>query len=248
MQKIDVVVLTKNSEYMLCKCLNSIYKNVPVKKLIVIDGYSEDKTLKIIANFHRKYRNINVVSEKGSRARAREVGISKVKTEWFLFVDSDVILSYNWYENAKLYVTKDVGAIWGVNIDVIPRLNSRIFLKLQRLVAKQCFHLRGGTHDTLIRKSSVADIKIPEKLHTYEDAYLIKRIKKKGYKAVVGKNIFCLHLKPAKNWELKNAIASAVLEVKCGLIYSKNFLYSIYYPFFMMFWFLQFTLENFKKS
>jgi glycosyltransferase involved in cell wall biosynthesis len=49
---IDVVILTKNSEHLLEKCLNSLYKNVPVKRLIVVDGFSEDKTLDILERYN----------------------------------------------------------------------------------------------------------------------------------------------------------------------------------------------------
>ena len=38
-------MLTKNSGHLLSESLTSIYENVPVKNLIVIDGYSTDKTL-----------------------------------------------------------------------------------------------------------------------------------------------------------------------------------------------------------
>jgi glycosyltransferase involved in cell wall biosynthesis len=38
MEPIDVIVLTKNSEHLLDKCITSIYENVLVKNLIVIDG------------------------------------------------------------------------------------------------------------------------------------------------------------------------------------------------------------------
>ncbi len=48
MDPIDVVMLTKNSEHILNKCLTSIYENVPVKRLIVVDGSSTDSTLKIM--------------------------------------------------------------------------------------------------------------------------------------------------------------------------------------------------------
>lgn len=54
------------------------------------------------------------------------------------------------------------------------------------LVAREWFNLRGGMHDTLIRRELVKDIKIPEQLHAYEDAYIVNQIKKKGYKVVIG--------------------------------------------------------------
>jgi glycosyltransferase involved in cell wall biosynthesis len=246
MHAIDVVMLTKNSEHLLERCLTSIYQNVPVNNLIVVDGFSTDGTLKIADKFKSRYGKVTVLSVNGSRARARERGIAEVTTDWFMFADSDVVLSKNWFQNAQKSIQADVGAVWGVNIDVIPNLNDKRVLKLQELVATECFHLRGGTHDTLVRRDLVADVRIPEELHTYEDAFILKWIKAKGYRAVVGKDIYCLHFKPPTNWSIKNAVSGAILELKCGLIYSKNFSYAVYYPFFAFYWFLQIALENLR--
>jgi glycosyltransferase involved in cell wall biosynthesis len=246
MQSIDVVMLTKNSEHLLGKCLASIYHNVPVNNLIVVDGFSTDRTLKIVAATNEQYGNVKVLNVNGSRAKAREKGIAQVTTEWFMFADSDVILSKDWYRKAQKNIQSDVGAVWGVNIDVIPNLSDKRVLKLQTIVASECFNLRGGTHDTLVRRDLVADIKIPEQLHTYEDAYIMNWIKDKGYKAVVGEDIYCMHYKPPANWSLQNAVNGAIQELKCGLIYSKNFSYVVYYPFFMFYWFLQIALQNMK--
>jgi glycosyltransferase involved in cell wall biosynthesis len=247
MQTIDVVMLTKNSDHLLEKCLESIYRNVPVNRLIVVDGFSTDNTFEILNEAKRRYGNVTILSMNGSRARARERGIAEVKTNWFLFADSDVVLSKNWFIKAQENIRDDVGAIWGVNIDVISDMKDKRVVKLQTLVAAECFNLRGGTHDTLIRRDLVADIKIPEKLHTYEDAYIINWIKAKGYKAIVGKDIYCLHYKPPANWSPSNAVSGAILELKCGLIYSKNFKNMIYYPFFTFYWFLQIGLQSAKQ-
>ncbi|MCW4017972.1 MAG: hypothetical protein NWF00_04750 [Candidatus Bathyarchaeota archaeon] len=56
-----------------------------------------------------------------------------------------------------------------------------------------------------------------------------------------------MHYKPPGNWNFRNAADGAVLELKCGLVYSKNFRYVIYYPFFMFYWFLQIGLQNMKQ-
>ncbi len=246
MQAIDVVMLTKNSEHLLEQSLSSIYRNVPIKQLIVVDGFSTDSTLKILDKFNHRYGNVSVISINGSRARAREAGIKQVGTEWFMFVDSDVILSRDWFKKAKKNMVPNVGAIWGVNVDLIPNVTYKFFLKLQNLIARQCFSLRGGMHDTLIRHEAVEDIKIPELLHTYEDAYIIDWIKEKNYKAVVDDEVYCLHFKPPKNWKLENAVSEAILELKCGLVYSHNYLYMAYYPFFMFHWFMQLSIQGVK--
>ena len=246
MQAIDVVMLTKNSEHLLEKCLASIYQNVPVNQMIVVDGFSTDRTLKILEAVNERHGNVKVLSVNGTRARARERGIAEVTTEWFMFADSDILLSRDWFRKAKDNIERDVGAVWGVNIDVIPNVVDKRILRLQTLVANECFSLRGGTHDALIRRDLVADIRIPDELHTYEDAFIMNWIKDKGFKAVVGKGIYCLHYKPPANWSPQNMITGAILELRCGLIYSKNFLYVIYYPFFTFYWFLQIALQGMR--
>jgi glycosyltransferase involved in cell wall biosynthesis len=245
MDPIDVVMLTKNSEHILKECLASIYENVPVKRLIVVDGSSTDNTLKIMNELNEKYGNVKIITENGSRAKARERGIQEVETEWFMFADSDVILCKDWFTKAEKCIADDVGAVWGLNIDVIPSVKSKFFLKSLMLVARECFNLRGGMHDTLIRRKLVEDIKIPEQLHSYEDAYIVNWIKKKGYKVVVGGDIYCLHHRPSEDWNLKESISLAALEIKCGLVYCHIFRYAFYYPFFVFYWFLQLFNKNF---
>ena len=55
---VDVVLLTKNSERMLRECLESVYRNVPVGQLIVVDGHSDDGTVAILNMFNKKYHNV----------------------------------------------------------------------------------------------------------------------------------------------------------------------------------------------
>ena len=246
MQPIDVVVLTKNSEHLLDRCLASVYKNVPVKNLIVVDGFSTDRTLKIVNKIKEAHGNVRVLNVNGSRASARQMGLRQVSTEWFMFVDSDVILGRDWVRKAEKYVKSDVGAIWGVNIDIIPNVKDKRILTLQSLIARQCFSLRGGMHDTLIRREAVKDIQIPQELHAYEDAYIVNWIKKKGYKIVVGDDVYCLHFKAPANWSLQNGVSQAIVEFRCGVVYSRLYEYMFYYPIFMFHWFLQLSIQGVK--
>ena len=247
MQTIDVVMITKNSEFMLKRCIESIYANLPVENLIIIDGFSTDLTLSIINKLNKKYKTIKVYSLKGSRALARETGIHQVTTKWFMFVDSDIILSKNWFKTAEKQLSDDIGAVWGVNIDVVPGIKDKWFIRLQSFVANYCFSIRGGTHDTLIRFEAVKDIKIPDYLHAYEDSFIINWIKKKGYQTIIGKELYCLHYKPSENWNRQKGISHAIDEVRCGLVYSHAYKFALFYPFFMFFWFLQFTLQISKN-
>lgn len=247
MPAIDVVLLTKNSGHLLEKCLTSIYENVPVNNLIVVDGFSTDNTMEIIDKLERKNGNVQTLKVDGSRARARQRGIRQVRTEWFMFVDSDVILSRDWFKKAEKRLTSDVGAVWGVNIDVISGIKDKRIVKFQSLIARQCFGLRGGMHDTLVRREAVRGIEIPEQLHTYEDAFIINWVKARGYKIVIGDDIYCLHFKPPGNWSLQSGVSQAVVEFRCGLVHSHMVAYAFYYPFFMFHWFVQLALQGSKK-
>jgi glycosyltransferase involved in cell wall biosynthesis len=246
--QVDVVLLTKNSQHLLSRCLNSVYQNVPIKNLIVVDGYSTDRTLSILEKFNRRYGNVYVHQMKGSRAKARTAGIHKVTSDWFVFVDSDVILSRGWFSKVKADLVAGVGAVWGVNIDLLPNIKSKRILKMQMHVARRCFKLRGGMHDTLILRRAVEGIRIPEELHTYEDAYIVRYIENRGYKVLVGTEAYCLHDKAPDNWSFKNGFTQSIVELRCCLVYSHLYEYVLFYPVFFLYWMLQLPLNGFRNG
>lgn len=235
MDSVDVVLLTLNSDRKLQQCLESVYQNVPVNRLIAVDGGSTDKTLQILDQFNSKYGNVQVIMDKnGTRATARQKGIGNVTAEWFVFVDSDVVLCKDWYRKAKAYVDTDVGAVWG--IEVWSTINDPKTLKMFLLVTRKIFDLRGGTHDTLIRTRAVRDIKIPWDLHVFEDAYIKDHITNKGYRVVACYSPFCIHYRPTAVWTLRGSLGiivdalrygSSTLMVKLVLAYGFYTAYSV---------------------
>jgi glycosyltransferase involved in cell wall biosynthesis len=209
---IDVAILTMNSGRMLRECINSVYKNIPVKNLIIVDGYSTDTTAEIVKEFQEKYGNVSFIQEKGTRGSARQTAIRLVKSDWFMFVDSDVILSKNWFAEAEKLVKNDVGAIWGIEIWSVLRESK--LLKLFERVTIKIFEKRGGTHDTLIRRTTVEDIKIPYQLHTYEDGYIKDWIDKKGYKVLAVYEPYCIHFRPDEVWTTRKHVELMVSDLK----------------------------------
>jgi len=229
MGSVDVVLLTKNSEKVLEKCLESVYQNVPVNRLIVVDGYSTDGTLAILDVFNKKCGNVTVTFDKGTRATAREIGIRQVKTDWFMFIDSDVVVCKNWYEKALKHIDKTSGGVWG--IEVWSTIQNQATLKLFLWVTRKIFDLRGGTHDTLVRTDLVKDIQIPKNLHVFEDAYIRDWIAKKGYKIVACYNPYCIHYRPKDVWTLHGSINVIAEAVRCGsarLVVKLFFAYGFY--------------------
>jgi glycosyltransferase involved in cell wall biosynthesis len=214
MDQIDVVMITKNSQRMLRQCIESIYANVPVNRLIIVDGNSTDQTLPILETFNKQYGNVKIIPDSGNRATARQKGIAAVESDWFLFVDSDVVLCKDWYNKALQYVKPDVGAVWG--IEVWATLGNTSTLKLFLVITRKIFTVRGGTHDTLIRTSAIKDIQIPNDLHVFEDAYIKDHIEHKGLKVVPCYVPFCIHYRPASVWTLSGSLGLIAESLRLG--------------------------------
>jgi glycosyltransferase involved in cell wall biosynthesis len=201
---VDVVLITKDSERMLKPCVQSIYDNVPVARLIVVDAYSKDNTIPILDEFNREHGNVKIILDHGTRATARQRGMEEVQTEWFMFVDSDVVLCKEWYKKAQACIKPDVGAVWG--IEVWSTIRNPKTLKLFLTTTRKIFDVRGGTHDTIIRTALIKDIHVPPELHVFEDAYIKDWIEAKGYRVVACYNPFCMHYRSQSVWTLQGSL------------------------------------------
>jgi len=227
MEAIDVIILTKNSERILKQCLESIYNNVPVNKLIVYDGYSTDGTLKILKEFQAEYGNVEMVQSHGTRGAARQEAISKVETEWFMFVDSDVVLSSHWLEKAVKLVKDNVGAVWGMEVWSVLR-KTEVLNMFERINLK-VFEKRGGTHDLLVRRKAVEGISIPSYLHAYEDAYIKSWICGRNYEVIAAYEPYCIHYRPGEVWTIKQSVNIIASDLKFAIHYPQLLLsYSFY--------------------
>jgi len=164
--KIDVVMITKNSLYpCLRESVEAIIRNVPLNRLIVVDAFSVDGTIELFEKYKERNVNIEIYQFASKRGKAREIGIKKVETLWFAFVDSDVILAKNWFNEMIKHLQPDVGAIEGPIIG--QKVNPRG---------------RAYTNCTLIKTDLVKDIKIPDEMAVLEDQFIRKFIENKGYK------------------------------------------------------------------
>ena len=200
---IDVAIITKNS---MKPCLNemmhSLVREVPINKLIVIDGYSKDGTIEYIEKFCKRFDIPLVLDyDDGNRATAREKAIRYVDTDIFAFIDTDVILLRDWFSKMIRWMDDDVGMVWGLAL-IDKEFNRvewdiyRASLWLRRLDEKEGVRhegYRGYTHDVLIRKDAVKGIHIPSELHVLEDYFIMRYVIERGYKYVVADDAFVLH-------------------------------------------------------
>ena len=242
---VDVIIITKNSERMLNECLKAIYENVPLNRLIVVDGYSVDRTLEIVGEFQKNHGNILVIQDKGTRATARQKGIDQVKTEWFMFVDSDAILCRNWFKKAEKHLRQSVGAVWG--IEVWSTIKNPAILKLFLWITRKIFDMRGGTHDTLIRTELVKDIKIPKALHVFEDAYIKDWITHKGYKLIACYDPFCIHYRPTSVWTIRGSLNIIADSIRAGRL-TLFVRLTVAYGFYTVYSIYQFLANNIRRG
>ncbi|HXX97106.1 MAG TPA: glycosyltransferase family A protein [Candidatus Bathyarchaeia archaeon] len=110
---IDVIIRTRNSEEFLTECLQSVLDDVPVRKIIIIDNGSTDKTIEIASSFEKvdiyKKPDLNL-------GQATKYGFSIAETEWVAVIDSDIVLRKGWYENMRGYMDRS-DAVEGSRID-----------------------------------------------------------------------------------------------------------------------------------
>jgi glycosyltransferase involved in cell wall biosynthesis len=182
--------------------------------LIIVDGFSTDATRDIVGKFQRKYGNVILIQDRGTRGSARQKAIHRVKTDWFMFVDSDVVLCEGWFDKAKklMIANTNVGAIWGMEVWSVLR-KMKILNLFERMTMK-IFEKRGGTHDLLVRTEAVKDIQIPFNLHTYEDSYIKSWICRKGYDVLATYEPYCIHYRPRGVWTVNQSIDFIASDLK----------------------------------
>jgi len=117
----DVVVCTKNSALTLDACLNALFSSdVPVGDVIIVDKNSEDGTIEI----GEKY-GCTIVSNDLGLAEARRYGASLCNTEYFITLDSDIVIPLNFYSKLKPYVKKNF-ITKGIYFNVLPEKHRKI--------------------------------------------------------------------------------------------------------------------------
>lgn len=201
LQKIDVVVCTKNSGRTLRQVLERVVKYIPVNRLIVVDGGSTDQTVEIAKEFGAE------IHFDGGRGLgyARNMALKIVETPIFAFIDSDALIPRNWMNLMKYFKDPKVAvasgfAFFGPETSVLKALH-RYQLRKYRV-------LQASLSNSLLRLDVVKAVGgIREDLPSSEDTDLYDRIIKREYKWVIDRNIISYqrrdlmqHLAHAKWW------------------------------------------------
>ncbi len=91
---ISAVILTKNEEKNIERCLKSVSF---CEEVIVVDDYSADTTLKKIESLKSKVKSLKIYRKelKGDFAGQRNFATKQATNEWILFIDADEEVSKN---------------------------------------------------------------------------------------------------------------------------------------------------------
>lgn len=204
MTNIDIIMITKNS---VAPCLDESLSSIEIAakcsciqpRLIVVDGGSDDGTLEIVERHNTELGSL-ILFDEGNRATARQLGIEHVDTDLFAFIDSDVVLTQEWFSQMIPYFENPkVGAVWGAAIQTAPN-RRKYFEAMSKLYGKSPLDMmksygerRGCLHDTMIRTKAVKDIKIPPHLHVMEDHFVRSYLENKGWDWVSTDKPFVYH-------------------------------------------------------
>jgi len=112
---ISVVVITRNSEYYMRDCLDSlVHQSHTPDEVIVVDADSTDATQFIVKEFASKYEFIKLLVKSLQKGEARNYGVSKSKGDFIAFVDADTICHALWIEELlKAFTQPGVDAVAG---------------------------------------------------------------------------------------------------------------------------------------
>ncbi len=191
------VILTKNSERTIEKCLNSLIESSLIpSEVIIVDGGSSDNTLKIVNNFKEKIRIKVLFDEHKGLGYARDIGwrATSDNIKYIAMVDSDVIVNKTFFYDAIQILEMDekLGAI-GAKLK--PECNESSFLaKFQAKNLAIHLHWQEATYPkeviaihtacTIFRKTALEKVNgfDPYFNLAKEDSDVSFRLRKAGYK------------------------------------------------------------------
>jgi len=185
MSKIDVVIATRG-EWYLPYCINRVRKVVPLNNLIIVAPSEVKEKIKNFSDIFVAYNGKNI-------GRIRAKGLEYVETEFFSFIDSDVILNPHWFSWCIKTISKrDVGACQGCIKPI-----AKIYGKVYEQYAKRAVKMGKGFCDlgnTMLKTELVRKLGMPQ-LSVGEDQALKRKIEKAGYKWVCNADLVSIELK-----------------------------------------------------
>jgi len=203
MKKISVVVLTKNSQKYLNKCLYSIFRQKYDNfEVVVVDANSTDNTRCIISTY-LKFSSVLLklinVSSNTSIGKARQTGVDNSTGEIIAFIDSDVELPHdNWLKNMAeplsdpdIAGTQTLAKCHENDPWILKRVHNSFEYK-NEFIDINHYEIVGTSH-ILIKKVCIEEVGGFRDIRSSEDLEVTKLIMRRGYKFQYMSQEKCYH-------------------------------------------------------
>ena len=206
MNKISAFIITKNEENKIERTLKNI-KSL-VSDIVIIDGYSTDKTCKIA----RRYGARIIKSRFAGFDKEKNKGIAACKNEWVLDIDADEILYPETIAEIKRILENPKFDAYALQREEFFLGKKMMEIKLVRLYKKKCAHYEGYVHEVLKVSGTIGKIKgrMRHENNEYRNlsdtlSYMnreieweVKKIEDSGIKIGRVKNIWLMNFVPVK--------------------------------------------------
>lgn len=119
---IEVIIPVYHTNELWRVNLFSIYKEIPVKRLLISDGGCIDDSIEIVKEFPR----VEIFNHRNYKTLGKCITelIIQVQGEWFIYLHSDVYLPEGWYEQMIKY--KDKYDWYGCPMNITVLVNYRL--------------------------------------------------------------------------------------------------------------------------
>lgn len=198
--KVSIIIRTKNEEINIKEALDSLVKNQILSEdaeVIIVDGYSADKTVEIASKYPVKI----VFESTETRGGACNVGWKTAQGELIVFTDADCFFQKDWINKVrKSFRNIKTGAVGGV--DLTPPNTTSYFQKASGLLDELrifpnhdtgvLFRLRGC--NIAYRRDALSKCGgFDERFDVAEETELLYRLNNIGYKIVFDPTIAVYH-------------------------------------------------------
>ncbi len=103
---ISVVVTVRNEEKRIGNLLDSLVVQEGPFEIVIVDAYSDDRTVEIVRSYSERYDNIQLYKKGGTRGVGRNYGVKKATGEVVAFVDGDCIANPFWLRSIREEMNK----------------------------------------------------------------------------------------------------------------------------------------------
>jgi len=228
--KISIIILTKNVENTIERCINSLPTKQNIIEIIAVDGGSTDNTIKIL----RKHR-IKIIHQKKKGkylfGYARNLGIKHARGNIITFLSADCYAEKNWVYEIINSIRK-YDCVGGVQkypkkyfLDEILQETAK---KLNPKKSVEGFSTRFSTSNYACKKEICEKIPFDEDMKADEDQDFFYRVYLSGYRFLFNPDMKVFHdtessFKRYVNRRWRETIGEGILFKKYG-IFKKEFI------------------------